>query len=177
MATTSAHLYARIYEVLCDGRGVRRTIPEAYRFARRSTSTDDRTRLSTRAKTRPMVDVSIDIAAADFGAADELADEHLYRCTIVVRRYYFLGYESDPAAVESTLVRVFDDYCRTRAALCHPANLVQTEAGNDTGIGGPALVPTGTSETETPEEAGTGRDRLLIATDTYEAAFSYDPDA
>jgi hypothetical protein len=174
VATTIEHLYTRIYEVLCDGKGVARTIPEAFRFQRRYTSTADATVLSTRAVAKPLVYVARRRSPVDLGAADELYDSHLYRVELAIVRYYHAGWEGGLSAAEA---RAFDDMCRVRAALCHPGNLLVTEDGKETGIAAPALRAVTLGEQQAAEDLGNGRDRLLREVDTYEAAFDYSPDA
>lgn len=174
--STAAHLFTRVYELLCDGDGTARTLASAERFVRRHTSMRDRSVLAVRSAKTPMVDVFVLAMDADFGAADELTNDHMYRLTLAVQRHYHLTYESDPAVVEALQVRVLNDYAKTRAVLCHPSNLVQTEAGNDTGIGGSGFAPRG-SKIQRAEPIGSGADRLVVMLDTYEAEFSFNPDA
>jgi hypothetical protein len=170
--TTAAHFFTRVYELLVDGHGTARALASGERFLRRRTSTKDRTQLSARAKPTPMVDVFVPAMPADFGAADELTDDHLYHLTILVRRYYHLRFESDPDTVEALQVRMMNDRARVRAVLCHPSNMLTTQAGDDTGISG--LAPRG-SALERSEPFGDGADRLVVITDTFEAEWSFDP--
>lgn len=171
---TAAHFYTRVYELLEDGNGTARALGATERFARRRTSTKDRTQLSVRAKPTPMVDVFVPDMPAEPNVASELSDEHLYRITILVRRYYHLRFESDPDTVEELQVRMMDDRGRVRAVLCHPANLRTTEAGAATGVS--SVVPRG-SRLEKTEPLGDGNDRLVIMLDTFEGAYSFNPDA
>lgn len=176
MATTVAALYERIYEILVDGAGVTRTLAESERLARLRTSKADRTTIAVRAKVRPLVEVLSTEIEPDDVVADELHSEHHYMLGFVVRRYYYLGYESDPAEIEATAVRMADDAMRVRAALSHPSNMLTTEEAEDTGIGGPALQYV-RSRLQRLEQVGDGRDRLVLYQDEYRAAFSFSPDA
>lgn len=176
MATTIASLRERIYEILCDGSGVVRALAPAHRFQRLTTTRGARDALSVRAGERPIVHVSIR-GDADIDGIAELTDDHLYRLQVRITRYYHIAYDSDPESVDATLDRAFDDRCRTRAALGHPANLVQTEAGKPTGIAGSSLRLRGISEGDNPDDALSGADRLHVEIDVYEAAFSFSPDA
>lgn len=176
MAATIAHLRERIYELLCDGKGVVRALSEEHRFQRLRTSRGDRTVLSMRAKERPIVHVSI-VAIPDIDVVDELTDGHLYRLEVRVTRYYHLAFESDPSSVDDALDREFDDGCRVRAALSHPANLVTTEAGKATGLGGSSLRPSGATEGDSPDAVASGTDRLIERVDVFEGVFEFSPDA
>ena len=146
------------------------------RFQRLRTSRGDRTRLAQRAKVQPIAHVSI-TASPDVEVVDELTDSHLYRIEVRVTRYYWLGFESDPDTVDATLDRAFDDGLRVRAALSHPANLVTTEAGAPTGLGGSSLRPRGPTEGDDPDDVASGADRLLERIDVFEGEFDFSPDA
>lgn len=176
MATTIANLRARIYEILCDGAGVARTLAESDRFQRLTTTRGVRDALSIRAGEQPIVHVSIR-SDPDIDGIAELTDDHLYRIQVRITRYYHIAYDSDPESVDTTLDRAFDDRCRTRAVLGHPANLAKTEAGDDTGIAGSSLRLRGMSEGDSPDDVLSGADRLHVEIDVYEAEFSFSPDA
>lgn len=179
MATTVAHLRARIYEVLCGGKGIARTLSTEtpdHTFQRLYTSREDRTRLSIRAKQKPVVHVSI-VKVPDVEIVDELTSSHVYRIEVRVTRYYHLAFESDPASVDAVLDREFDDGCRVRAVLGHPANLVTTEAGKATGLGGSSLRPRGATEGDDPDDVASGVDRLVERVDVFDGVFDFSPDA
>lgn len=176
MATTTAFLLERIYELLVDGAGTARQLAKSERFARLRASTGDPRTLSARARVQPLVEARITELSPEQGPADELHSDHHYRFVVMVQRWYFLGHESDPASVEKTFVRVADDLMRTRAVLCHPSNLLRTVEDQDTGIGGPALVLL-RSRMLRPQQVGEGADRLLGYMDEYEASFAFSPDA
>lgn len=175
MAASVAALYERIYEILVDGSGVTRTLTEPQRFARLRTSKGDRTTIAVRAKIRPLVEVLSTEVEPDDGVADELHSEHHYMLGLVIRRWYYLGYEAAPAEIEATAVRMADDAMRVRAALSHPSNLLTTEEAANTGIGGPALKFV-RSRLQRLEQLGDGRDRLVLYQDDFRAAFSFSPD-
>lgn len=174
--SSTAALVERIYEVLVDGSGVTRTLASGERFARLRTSKMDRRDIAIRAKSTPLVEVVIGGMDPDGTVARVMPDEHLWMLPIRIYRFYFIGFESDPSRVQSTIVRMIDDTMRVAAALEHPSNLVQTEEAEATGIGSTALQFQ-RARLDRQASIGDGRDRLATYVDEYVAAFDFAPDA
>lgn len=177
MATTLEHAYTRIYEVLCDGRGVARTLAAGYFKRGGPPGFLDAKGRSVRARPTPRIFAHISSGESIEGGPIEMGSGHLYEHQLVLLRDHWLGYQADEDAVEAALVRVGDDHMRIAAALCYPNNLAATEAAADTGIAGAGAVGRMGSRWEVVSVQALGRDgRLIQARDIFPLVFDYDPD-
>lgn len=92
---------------------------------------------------------------------------------MVVSRDYHVapGWEFDE--VRRAMVRIGDDFMRIREALCWPGVLTTDSAGNATGCN--SLAAEGAESRIRVERVGDTNDRLLNATDVFQALFSKTP--
>lgn len=182
-APTTRHLYERLYEVLCDGHGAVRTLPEGQRYARGYPPGFAASMRATRARERRgeervvgAVFVVVSAASVERFASGEIGTAHLYRVRIALYRDHWLGFEGDPAEVEQALVDATDAFFRVRAALCWPGNLSATEAADDTGLAGGALNGAGASTRLVSVDSLGDSGRLLQFRDDFDAELDFDPD-
>lgn len=172
MAVTSVKpLIDRIYEVLVDGHGTKRTLAADDRFQRMPTSKASRDVISVRAKVKPIVEVVVARVTPEPGANRVHTDRQLYRFAISIYRYYYLGYESSPTQLQAAIVRMTNDTMQVAEALEWGGNLDATEAGAETGIASDALRFEGGGLSEV--QLGDGRDRLGIYVDEFIAEFDH----
>jgi hypothetical protein len=177
---TSAHLLTAVTEALTTDRvdsSRPRALPSSRLFAAGFPPGFDRTIRSARAKVKPGVFVMAVRLSPNLGLAEELGDQHLYRCTLIVSRDYHVSFERDPAAHLAVMARVLDDAMAVRAALCSPGALASTAAGDATGVEGRGLTPLDELNAISIEQVGDGRDRLVNARDSFVAILNYAPDS
>jgi len=171
MATTTAHLYTRIYEVLIDGAGAGRTLDAADRFARGFPPGYAADLRSTRAKVRPAVFVHLEEGDAILGG--EQSSSHLYTIRVSIFRDHYLGYQGVPAQVQAQQVEADRAHFLIRAALCFGPNLAATAAGDATGLGSESLLPGGFRLLRVANLGA--NDRLLQYQDTFTGLFDFTP--
>lgn len=177
---TSLHLLTAVTEALTTDRvdvTRPRALPTARVFLPGFPPGYDRTIRSARAKGRPGAFVMMVRQTPDLGLAEELGNQHLYRCVLLVSRDYHVAFERDPAVLLSTMARVADDSMAVRAALCWPGALATTTAGDATGLEGRGLTPLDELGAISIEQVGDGRDRLVNARDSFVAILNYAPDS
>lgn len=132
-------LIARIYEVLCEGRGAHRTLAVGQRFRAKLLSTESDAMKAKNARVQKLVLAAID-RFDDSVQTQEFSDRAEYATAIRVDLAYSTANPYDRARVIEQMTAAASDAHRVRMALGWPPNMVTTEAGVSTGLSGGGLV-------------------------------------
>lgn len=175
MATTYSYALERVYECLVSGAGARNALSASQRFVRGFPPGVPPTAHAERSLAKPSCYVTVADQQSDPFASGENNASHLYRVTLHLWRYYYVGHSEDTVELDAQQVRAIDDFPRVRAVLCWPGNLQTTAGGNATGLDGQSLDGYSARAELQRETSLGGTDRLLQYRDTFTAAFAFEP--
>jgi len=133
VATDFTPLVERIYEVLCEGEGVYRTLAEGDRFVAKMLPGESDAVLAKKARVQKLVLVAVD-EMLDSVNTQEFSDRAEYAIKVRVDLAYSSPNPIERARLIDLMTHAKNDAHKVRQALGWPANMTATKDARATGV-------------------------------------------